>query len=183
MAMETVDGEVFWAFSAAPWTIQHGSFGTAESFLWRMKRSRNMMDCEDNDTSLVIEQAKRETDIEVFGYAFENNFAQICHHNRITIGGGTPPTTRQVATGVTLAPQEFGFEMDFEGDCLMDATSSACVTFNSPSLSKKHSDGSKFELINLEVWALTPCITLAEAQRMEYHKLFLHQNKRVQNAS
>jgi hypothetical protein len=178
MAMEKVDGEVFGAFSAAPWTIQHGYFGTAESFLWQMKRSRNMMDCEDDNTSLV-EQAKRETDIELFGYAFENNFAQIYHHDLIVIGGGTPPTTQQVATRVTLAPQEFGFGIAFEGDCLMDATSSACVTFNSPSLSKKHSDGSIFELINLEVWALTPCTTLAEAQHMEYHKLFLHQKKRA----
>jgi hypothetical protein len=33
MAMETVDVEVFGAFSAAPWTIQHGYFGTAKSFL------------------------------------------------------------------------------------------------------------------------------------------------------
>jgi hypothetical protein len=44
------------------------------------------------------------------------------------------------------------------------------VTFNSPSLSKKHSDGSRFEVSNMEFWTLTPCISVEEAKRMEKSK-------------
>jgi hypothetical protein len=183
MAMETVDGEVFGAFSAAPWTIQHDYFGTSESFLWRLKHSRNETAREEDDFLSLVEQAKRETDIDVFRYAYENRVSQICHHDRIAVGGELPLAPRRVATGETLDPQDFGFGISFEGDYLVEATSSACLTFNSPSLSKRHSDGSRFELINLEVWALTPCITLAEAQRMEYQKLFLKRNRMTQRVN
>jgi hypothetical protein len=64
------------------------------------------MDCEDNYTSLV-EQAKRETDIENKSLDIPSKI-RLHHHNWIAIGGGTPLTAQQVATGVTLAPQEFG---------------------------------------------------------------------------
>jgi hypothetical protein len=170
MVMETIDGEVFGAFTSSPWTIQSSFYGGGESFLWRMKHSRA------EPASSVLEQAKRETDLEIFPNTLQNPFTQICRHDKIAVGGGTPSGPIEIATGATLQPKDFGFGIAFDGDYMLEASSSACMTFNSPSLSEIHSDGSKFELINLEVWALTPCITLEEARRMDYHRLFLKRN-------
>jgi hypothetical protein len=167
LTMETVEGEVFGAYTGAPWTIQHDYFGTGESFLWRMKGSR-----EDTSGSL-FERAKREADLEAFKYSFENNIAQICQSDRIAIGGGTTSSPREISQGVTIQPNEFGFGICFDNRDLLHASSSPCLTFNSPSLSKIHPDGSKFELLNLEVWSFTPCISIEEAELMECHHLFL----------
>jgi hypothetical protein len=157
MAMETVDGEVFGAYTGAPWEIQHGYFGKGESFLWRMKSPR------DNTPGSVFEQAKREAAIEAFKYSFENSVAQICQSDRIAVGGGTTSSPREISQGVTVQPNEFGFGICFDNRDLLNASSSPCLTFNSPSLSKIHSDGSKFELLNLEVWTFTPCLSIEEA--------------------
>jgi hypothetical protein len=50
---------------------------------------------------------------------------------------------------------------------LQRGTSSPCATFNSPSLSKRHKDGSRFEVVNMELWVITPCINEEEARKME----------------
>lgn len=168
MAMETVDGEVFGAFTSSAWNIQPSFYGGGSSFLWRMTHSRAEV------ATSVMEQAKRETDLEIFpSSAGLNRYEQICQQNKIAVGGGTPAAPHVIATGVSLHPQDFGFGIAFEGSSLIEASSEACITFNSPPLSNIHSDGSKFELVNLEVWALTPCITEEDARRMEFHHLFL----------
>lgn len=167
MAMETVDGEVFGAFTSSAWTIHTSFFGGGDSFLWRMKHSRAEV------ADSVLQQAKRETDLEIFPNSRLNLYEQICQHDKIAVGAGTPASTHTIATGVTFQPEDFGFGIAFEGDSLIQASSEACLTFNSPPLSTIHSDGSKFELVNLEVWALTPCISEEDARRMECHHLFL----------
>jgi hypothetical protein len=178
MAMETMDGEVFGAFTAAPWHIQHGYFGTAESFVWRLKHPRE--DDEDDSEDITYEERDhREREIEVFKYSFGNNVAQICTHDRVAVGGGTVSAPQMVADGTIVEPNQFGFAIAFDGSSLLEATSSPSITFNSPGLSMLHQDGSKFELLNLEVWALTPCITVEEAQRMACQKLFLQRNTRT----
>jgi hypothetical protein len=176
MALETLDGEIFGAFTASPWNIQHGYFGTAESFVWRLKHPREE---EENHDLTYEEREKRESDIEVFKFSFENNTAQICTHDRIAVGGGTVSEPRMVADGTMVEPHQFGFAISFDANNLLEATSSPCTTFNSPGLSMHHQDGSIFELLNLEVWAMTPCITVEEAQRMACHKLFLKRNMTV----
>ena len=179
MAMETVDGEVFGAFTAAPWHIAHNSFGGGEAFLWKMKKSRN------ETCTSVAEQAKMESDIEVFRYSYENPNVQQCQSKRISIGGGTTSTPRVVggvgdgtspSCATFIMPHEWGFALAFEGSYMLEGTSSPCLTFTSPSLSKIHSDGSRFELVNLEVWALTPCVTLKDAEAMECAQLFFDDN-------
>lgn len=170
IAMETVDGEVFGAFTSAAWTIQPSFFGGGEAFVWRMKHSR--LEIADS----VMEQAQQETDLEVFPYSYENPFVQVCQTDKVAVGGGTPSLPREVQGGTLVPPAAFGAALAFEGSSMMEATSAPCLTFRSPSLSKLHHDGSRFELINLEAWSFTPCITLAEAQRMECHNLFLKRN-------
>lgn len=167
MAIETVDGEVFGAFTTSTWNVQPSFFGGGESFVWRMKQSR----VEASDS--VSELARRETNLEIFPYSFENPFIQICQKGKVAIGGGIPCSPRRVSgdnsTSAVLEPKDFGGAIVFENDWMLEASSAPCVTFNSPSLSKLHRDGSRFELLNLEVWSFSPCTTLAEAQRMESH--------------
>jgi len=71
-----------------------------------------------------------------------------------------------------IKSHEWGFGLALDGD-LLTGTTSPCSTFGNPSLSFVHSDGSRFEIINLEVWTLTPCATLDEALKLELGQLFL----------
>jgi hypothetical protein len=173
MAIETVDGEVFGAFTTSSWTIQPNYFGSGECFLWRMKNNRA-----DVSGMSLFEQAKQESDIEVFKYSYHNNFSQLCQHDRIGLGGGITSVAKEIQ-GEVIEPSGFGFGIIFEGCNLLEASSSPCITFDSPSLSRIHSDGSRFEIVNLELWTLTPCLTLGEARKMECQKLFLKRNVTV----
>lgn len=179
MAMETVDGEVFGAFVANAWTIQPSYFGTSESFVWRMKHSRTAGDQDHHHVpgDNLREQAQKEADIEVFTSQHlitNNDFFQLCQEERIAVGGGAGETKQDFGEDVgTFTPQQMGFALTIgEDGYLMHGSSSACLTFHSPPLSKVHPDGSKFELVNLEVWGFTPCITEQEAHMMEMRHLF-----------
>jgi hypothetical protein len=173
MAMETVDGEVFGAFTAQPWHFDSNPYGTGESFLWKMKNCRGSI------SDSVAEQAKKESEIEVFRYSYENKSIQMCHSyptTKIAIGGGCASFPREVQGGISVSPHEWGYGLCFEDDFLIEGTTSPCITFNSPALSEKHKNGSNFELINLEMWALTPCLCEKEAEMMECNRLFLQRN-------
>jgi hypothetical protein len=69
----------------------------------------------------------------------------------------------------------WGFGLALQSD-LLQGSSSPCITFGSPSLSKAHPDGSLFEIMNVELWTTTPCMTEEEAEKLELGKLFLHQD-------
>ena len=173
MAIETVEGEVFGAYTGATWSIQHGSFGSGDSFLWRMKGSRA------ESLESLFDQAKREADIDAFPYSYENNYIQLCQHDRLAVGGGTSLSPREIANTL-VEPHAFGFGICFENRDLLHASSSPCLTFRSPSLSKEHNDGSRFEILNLEVWSFTPCISVEEAEIMECRRLFLKNHSNSQ---
>ena len=177
--METIDGEILGAFTSSAWCIQHGYFGASEAFVWRIKHPREEDDDDVDVDMLLEERIQRESDIEVYPFSFENNSIQICTQDRVAVGGGTTSSPKEVADGTIVHPNEFGFAISFDDNILLEAGSSPCVTFNSPGLAKNHLDGSKFELLNLEVWGLTPCITVEEATRMACQKIFLKRNMTV----
>lgn len=148
LAIETVDGEVFGCFSGVAWQFSRDWYGSGQNFLWRLPYHRP----ESFDSSLD-EAGSQETDLEVFKFAFENHNLQLCEHDRIVVGGGNKQ-----------GDPRWGFGLCLDGD-LLRGSSSPCLTFNSPALSTIHSDGSPFEVRNLEVWTLTPCISVEEAER------------------
>ena len=176
LALETVEGEVFGCFTAQPWRKNWNFFGSGESFLWRMRRSRL------EKTHDILEQAHLESEIDVFPYTGENRFIQLCTHDRIAVGGGTPSEKKWDGDGLLMAsyegsdaliqPHEWGFGLAIDGD-MLTGTSSPCVTFGSPSLSKVHSNGTMFEVVNMELWTLTPCMNVEDAEKLELGKLFL----------
>ena len=179
MAIETVDGEVFGAFTTAPWRKNWNYYGGGESFLWKMRRNR-LVKCQS-----IIEQAQLESEIDVFPYTGDNKFIQLCTHDRIAVGGGHPdPTVAEKKeedpammddgkdTRLDIEDHDWGFGLSIERD-MLQGSSSPCVTFGSPSLSVKHSDGTTFEIVNLELWTLTPCLTTEDAEKLELATLFL----------
>ena len=171
LAIETVDGEVFGCFTTEPWRKNWNFFGGTESFLWRMRGTRG------EKCHSIIDQAQKESEIDVYPYTGENNCIQLCTQEKMAVGGGslTPSSSADMNIPDVESPvkeHEWGFGLTLDHD-LLEGTSSPCVTFGSPSLSRKHSDGSRFEIINLELWTLTPCFTLEDAEKMELGKLFL----------
>ncbi|KAL3901842.1 MAG: hypothetical protein SGARI_006011 [Bacillariaceae sp.] len=168
--LETLDGEVFGAFTAKPWHITWKYYGTPESFLWRLRKRRK---------SNARDKPLNDGDFEVFRFAGNNKNVQLCHIDRIALGGGSPDDISTVVSEELshVGMQEWGFGLCFGKD-LQQGTSSPCMTFNSPSLSRHHADGSRFEVANMEFWTLTPCISLDEAMRMEKSKDFFHSEAR-----
>ena len=81
----------------------------------------------------------------------------------------TPVFTKAVAEG------GFGLAIDSE---LLRGTSSSCATFQNPPLSKAHANGSPFEILNIEVWTMTPCANVADAENLEMKSLFLESYNR-----
>merc|ERR1711935_1102520 len=84
LAVETIDGEVFGSFTGQAWRKSWNYFGTGESFLWRMRHSRL------EPTNGILDQAQKESEIDVFPYTGDNDFIQLCTHDRIAVGGGIP---------------------------------------------------------------------------------------------
>lgn len=181
LALETVDGEVMGAFTSQPWRRTWSYFGNGESFLWRMRHSRK------TKCHSIIEQANLESEIDVYPYTGENNCIQFCTRDKIAVGGGSPESMDDIDDGAvdvnsSFKEHEYGFGLNLERD-LLTGTSAPCVTFGSPSLSDVHSDGSRFEIINLELWTLTPCYSLEDAEKLEMGRLFLEEHSFNEMAS
>jgi len=173
LAIETVDGEVFGSFTAQPWRKSGTTFGNGSaSFLWRMRGSRA------DKCWSIAEQAKKESEIDVFPFYGGDPAVQLCTNERLVVGGmGQIPGTHTLRDGTYIQVHEWGFGLVIEED-LLRGTSSPCLSFCSPSLSQIHKDGSIFEIMNLELWTCTPCMSQVEAERMELKKLFLDQHSR-----
>lgn len=171
LAMETIDGQVFGAYCSSPWNNQPHFYGSGtSSFAWRMIHSRIEM------ASSVWEQARRETDLEIF--PSQTPLVQLCQPHRLCVGSGTPSTARKVSNGELYNPQDFGFAIAL-GESLLEVCSSACEAFDSPPLLVNNHGGAPVELVNLEIWALTPFLTEEEARAVEYQRLFLQRNHAV----
>ena len=170
LAIETTDGEVFGAFTSECWRKNWNFFGSNESFLWRMRQSRG------EKARSIIDQASRESELDVFPYTGENSSIQLCTGNRLAVGGGAggfdDVPDENPDDELDVKDHDWGHGLAIQGD-LLQGISSPCMTFGSPSLSTLHADGSRFEIMNLELWALTPCYSLEEAEKLELGKLFL----------
>jgi hypothetical protein len=180
IAIETVDGEVFGSFTSSPWRKNWSYYGNGDCFLWRMRRTRSDKDLQHS----IIDQAKLESELDVYYWTGRNELVQYCTHDMIAIGGGAlsdfdtvPSATDEERDSPESIPEftktaQGGFGLAIDSD-LFRATSSSCATFQNPPLSKVHADGSPFEILNLEVWTLTPTQDVESAENLEMKALFL----------
>jgi len=180
LAIETVEGEVFGSFTSSPWRKNWNYYGNGNSFLWRMRRTRSDKDLQHS----IIDQAKLESELDVYYWTGINELVQYCTTDMIAIGGGAlsddaivPSATDEERESPEKSPSfpataQGGFGLAIDSD-MFRATSSSCATFNNPPLSQIHADGSPFEILNLEVWTLTPTHDLEAAENMEMKSLFL----------
>ena len=179
LAIETVGGEVLGSFTSSPWRKNWNYYGNGNSFLWRMRRTRSEKDLQHS----IIDQAKLESELDVFYWSGSNYLVQYCTTDMIAMGGGDLSDNSVVFSSdeerdfpeknpafSNTAHGGFGLAIDSD---LIKATSSSCATFQNPPLSKIHSDGTPFEILNLEVWTLTPFHDVESAQNMEMRSLFL----------
>jgi hypothetical protein len=162
IAIETDQGEVFGSFTSSPWRVHPDKYyGSAEAFLWRLKKSR-FTHC-----ASVEERVQLECDVEVFEWSGENRNIQCWTgmKGKIIVGGG----------GYEDDPEkdakEFGAGLSISAD-LAHGFSDKCLTFNSPSLVTRSDDG-MFNIANIEVWTLTPVWYVEEAERLELSRQFL----------
>ena len=65
-----------------------------------------------------------------------------------------------------------------DGD-LQGGETNSCSTFANPRLSKRVTTSNEFSIGNLEVWTLTPCLTVPDAEKMELKRLFVEENIKV----
>jgi len=194
VAIETVGGEVFGSFTSSPWRKNSSSSGAnsgdlngnklEEAFLWRMRRTRAAKDAQ----SSVLDQAKLESELDVYYWTGKNNSQiQYCTQSVLAVGGGGPlrdghddgddVVTENAKEECELPPKAAtdgagGFGLAIESD-LQRGTSSSCAAFRNPPLSASHADGSPFEILNVEVWMMTPCANIADAEYLEMRDLFL----------
>ena len=140
---------------------------SGESFLWRLRQKRilaSMRGLPVSDEGLN-DIAAKEGDIEVFRWTGENDECQLLSSDRIAAG-----------SGIVDGGDGFGFIVE---DNLSKGSSSPCVTYGNPSLVS--SENGRFEVANMEVWAMTPFLFASEAESSEATIRFIHANTRGDN--
>ena len=159
IGVETMDGDIFGSFTGTPWRKRKDWYGNGEAFLWRLKQSH-------------LESANHDghNEMEVYPYTCMDDQVQYCTENILAVGGGDWTGQECPYYG---EPRGIGFMVDRH---LADGETNSCSTFANPRLLCHCTKTSnEFHIKNLEVWTMTPCISLEEATKLELHKLFVEE--------
>jgi hypothetical protein len=138
----------------------------------------------------LFDQAQLESEIDVH-MALEGckNRIQVCHHDAIGVGGDDEHSHNNIADTSTCTENlpddkndsghpRYGFAFYLNAD-LSRGTTSPSLTFHSPSLCGSDGHQSQvFDIAGLEVWSLTPCFTVMEAEKLEMTKFFIEESIR-----
>ena len=171
LAIETDEGHVFGAFTSQPWRLSKGWYGSKDTFLWKMRRSRL-----ENSGLSIVQQVTQESEVQVFPYRTGNKAVQYCSKKCLMLGQGeiipsptlhNPDKPKPVRTG-----KHYGYALYLDKD-LHHGTTSTSETFGNPCLIDAHARGARFNVSNVEVWTLTTHDTVAEAEQSELSNLFL----------
>lgn len=164
IGVETMDGEVFGSFTGSPWRSSRRKewYGTGESFLWRLKQSRNASSSPGHSE---LHQ------MEVYPYTGMDDQIQCCTDTFLAIGGGD---WRHQDCPYANEPRGIGLLLD---NNLETGETNSSATFCNPRLCHRTKLQNTFEIANVEVWTLTPCVSLEEANKLELHKLFVEEQR------
>ncbi|GKY99751.1 hypothetical protein MPSEU_000929000 [Mayamaea pseudoterrestris] len=167
LAIETVDGHVFGAFTSQTWKVSQGWYGTKDSFLFKLRHSRL------ESVPSILEQVKNESEIQVYPYRPGNVSLQKCCKSGIMMGQGE--LLPAIAEG-----DHYGFALYLDPS-LHNGTTGTSETFGNPCLVSPEMRGSTFEVSNIEVWTLTPHVTVQDAERAELSTMFLTGERHEKN--
>lgn len=168
LAVETTSGFVFGVFCSTHWRVQRSWFGSEECFLWRLKHSRRR-------TNRESRSHLNDNEMEVYPYTGHDDLVQFVTNKTLAVGGGDWHETE--ANPFPREPTGIGFTID--GDLLGGETNS-CATFASPRLCGRLTNNTEFEIESLEVWTLTPCNTVEEAETLETRRFFVESSDQKQ---
>lgn len=165
LSIETKDGHVFGAFCSSPWRVRPGWFGSGEAFLWRLKNSRIVPGTKTRNYDF-------DNEMEVYPYTGNNELVQYCTKRAVAVGGG------DYKDGEDSCPyigEPTGIGLMIDADLLGGETNSSS-TFANPRLCGRSSNSNEFDIVNLEVWTVTPCLSEPEAELLEMRRLFVEEN-------
>jgi len=165
MCVETVDGHVFGSFCSTPWRMQSKWYGSGEAFLWRLKSPR--MDWRSRPPKSYSNAADNE--IEIYPYTGQGDMIQFCTKHTIGVGGGQDWSNAKGGSPYRGEPAGIGLLID--GD-LRGGETNSCTTFANPRLGDRSTRKNEYEIQALEVWTVTPCVTVEDAEEMEMRRLF-----------
>jgi hypothetical protein len=112
--------------------------------------------------------------MEVYPYTGKDDLIQYCTKKTIAVGGGDwSHGDRSPYPG---EPTGIGFLVD--GD-LLGGETNACATFANPRLGSRLKESNEFDIRALEVWTVTPCSSIEEAERLEMHRLFVEEQEKA----
>lgn len=157
LAVKTTEGHVFGAFCSSPWRTKQSWYGSQETFLWKLKKTRRE-GSPDGD----------ENELELYPHTGADNMVQYCTDIALAVGGGTD--WDRLTDGCPYQGVPSGIGLLLDGD-LLGGETNACVTFANPRLTQS-GDSSEFEVKSLEMWTVTTCNTMEQAELKELSKMY-----------
>lgn len=149
-----------------------------------LRKTRRNTDGEESCQSLD-EYILRESSLDVFPWNPKdgNRNVQLSNTKKLFVGGGEPEVQDDVMqarggeTKETDANSEenvslWGMALALDKD-LMRGTSSRCATFDSNPLIDRSRHEGVFEIMNMEIWTLTPAMNEELAEELELGRTFV----------
>ena len=171
LAIETTEGHVLGAFTSQPWRLSKGWYGSKDTFLWKMRRSRL-----ETAGKSIVQQICQESEIQVYPYRTGHVAVQYCSKKCLMLGQGeviaAPKKHNPEKPRPTNVGKHYGYALYLDKN-LTSGTTSSSETFGNPCLLDPTQRGAKFSVANIEVWTLTPHSTVADAEQSELSNLFL----------
>jgi len=178
LAIETTKGHVFGCYVSQPWRTSPTFYGGEPSFVFKMRHSRN------TPCHSLIDQAQMEGEIDVYFLLQEGLHPQVCTQKLLGVGEGSVQkygsegnVMETMEEAEALHGKNFGFAIALNDD-LLSGTTSKCSSYQNPCLVDATSNGEPFEVLNLELWTLTPCFSLDSAEKSEMTQFFVQQSVR-----
>lgn len=167
LAIETTRGDVFGVYTSSHWHTSPHLFGGSPSFVWRMRHSRT------SPCHSLFEQAQMESEIDVYFLLDKTVRIQTCTHDRLGVGVGNMNKYDGEGKIIQTEQEEeqkngknYGFAIALEDD-LLSGTTSRSPSYKNPCLCDPSSNGEVFQVLNVELWSLTPAFSEDSAERLE----------------
>jgi TLD len=171
LAIETTEGHVLGAYTSQPWRLSKGWYGNKDTFLWKMRRSRL-----ETAGKSILQQICQESEVQVYPYRTGNVAIQYCSNKCLMLGQGevipSPKKHNPDKPPPTNVGKHYGYALYLDKE-LKSGTTSSSETFGNPCLLDSSKRGARFNVANVEVWTLTPHMTVADAEQSELSNLFL----------